>query len=64
MSGEEGGSEDAGDEIWTEIDADMPGGGVNAGYCWLERWYLYLAWGLAFGGRCGISTTISTSSSE
>ena len=63
-SGEEGGGEDAGDEVWTEIDVDMAGGGVYADCYWLERWYLFLAWGLAIGARCGISTTISTSSSE
>ena len=26
-SGEEGGGKDAGDKVWTEIDADMAGGG-------------------------------------
>ena len=64
MSGEEGGGEDAGDDIWTEMDVDIVGGGVDAGCCCLERWYLRLAWGLAFIGCSGISTTISTSSSE
>ena len=47
------------------MDADMAGGGVDAGCCWLERQHLDLGWGfLSFGARCGISTTISTSSSE
>ena len=41
-SGEEGGGEDAGDDIWTEMDADMAGGGVDAGCCWLEWRYLDL----------------------
>ena len=64
-SGEEGGVEDVGDDVWTEMDADMAGGGVDAVCCWLEWRYLDLGWGfLAFGARCGISTTISTSSSE
>ena len=31
MSGEEGGGEDAGDGVWTEMDADMAGGGAAAG---------------------------------
>ena len=64
-SGEEGGGEEAGDDVWTDMDADTAGGGVDAGCCWLERRYLDLGWGfLAFGARCGMSTTISTSSSE
>ena len=63
-SGEEGEGEDAGNDVWTEMDADTAGGGVDAGCCWLERRFLDLGWGLAFGARCGISTTISTSSSE
>ena len=32
-SGEEGGGEDAGDDVWTEIDIAMAGGGVDAGCC-------------------------------
>jgi hypothetical protein len=65
-SGEDGGGEGDGEEVWTEIDADMAGGGVDAGCCWLERRDLYLdwGWGLAFDTRRGASTTISTSSSE
>ena len=39
-SEEEGGGEDAGDVVWTEMDADMAGGGVDAGCCWLERRYM------------------------
>ena len=46
-SGDEGGGEEAGDDVWTEIDGDMAGGVVYAGCCWLERRYLCLAWGLA-----------------
>ena len=64
-SGEEGGGEEAGDDVWTDMDSDTAGGGVDAGCCWLERRYLDLGWGfLAFGARCGMSMTISTSSSE
>ena len=63
-SGEEGGGEDASDDVCTEMDADMACGGIDVGCCWLERRYLCLAWGLAFGVCCGIPTTISTSSSE
>ena len=45
-SGEEGGGEDAGEDV------DIAGGGVDAGYCWLERRYLCLAClGLGFGLR-------------
>ena len=51
-SGEEGGGEDAGDEIWTEMDADMAGGGVDAGCCWLER--RYLDFGLRLDLRCAL----------
>ena len=40
--------EDAGDDIWTEMDADMAGGGVDADCCWLERRYLDL------GLRCAL----------
>ena len=48
MCGEERGGEDAGGDVWKEMDADMAGGGVNAGRCWLERRYLDLGWGLEF----------------
>ena len=47
-SGEEGGGEDACNDVWKEMDAHMAGGGVIAGRCWLERRYLDLGWGLAF----------------
>ena len=63
-SGEDGDGEDAGDGVWKEMNADMAGGGVDAGCCWLGLRYLALGWGLAFGAHCGISTTISTESSE
>jgi hypothetical protein len=47
-SGEDGGGEGDGEEVCTEIDADMAGGGVDAGCCWLERRDLYLDWGWAW----------------
>lgn len=62
--GEEGGGKDAGDKVWTEMDTEIAGSGVDEGCCWLERRYLNLGWSLAFGARCSLSTTISTSSSE
>ena len=63
-SGEGGGGEDAGEDVWMEMDADTTGSGVDAGCCWLARRYSDVGWGLAFGARCSISTMISTSSSK
>ena len=60
----EGGGEDDGEDVWTDNDAGIAGSGVDAGRCQLERRVSDLGWGwgLAFGARCGVSTTTSGSS--
>ena len=63
-SGGEGVGEDDGEDVWAGIDTGVAGGGVDAGYCRLERRGLDLGWGrgLAFSARCGVSMTTSGSS--
>jgi hypothetical protein len=34
-----------GEDVWTEMDTDMAGGGADAGCYWLVRRGSYLDWG-------------------